>query len=64
MNPTRTLVILIFEDVEVLDFCGSFEGHGVFRLGRQDRQGRARRLNGLETAFAGRRTTRIVVDEV
>jgi transcriptional regulator GlxA family with amidase domain len=25
MNRTRNLVILIFEDVEVLDFCGPFE---------------------------------------
>jgi hypothetical protein len=23
--PTRTLALLIFEDVEVLDFCGPFE---------------------------------------
>jgi hypothetical protein len=25
MSKTRTLVILIFDDVEVLDCCGSFE---------------------------------------
>jgi transcriptional regulator GlxA family with amidase domain len=25
MNRTRTLAILLFDDVEVLDFCGPFE---------------------------------------
>jgi transcriptional regulator GlxA family with amidase domain len=29
MNRTRTLVILIFDDVEVLDFCGPFEVFSV-----------------------------------
>ena len=29
MNPTRTLAILIFDDVEVLDFCGPFEVFSV-----------------------------------
>ena len=29
MNRTRTLAILIFEDVEVLDFCGPFEVFSV-----------------------------------
>src|SRR5258708_29132594 len=30
MNRTRTLAILLFDDVEVLDFCGPFE---VFSVG-------------------------------
>ena len=25
MSKTRTLAILVFDDVEVLDFCGPFE---------------------------------------
>ena len=29
MNRTRTLAILIFDDVEVLDFCGPFEVFSV-----------------------------------
>src|SRR6185369_547567 len=29
MNKTRTLAILIFDDVEVLDFCGPFEVFSV-----------------------------------
>ena len=29
MNRTRNLAILIFEDVEVLDFCGPFEVFSV-----------------------------------
>jgi transcriptional regulator GlxA family with amidase domain len=29
MTPTRTLAILIFDDVEVLDFCGPFEVFSV-----------------------------------
>jgi hypothetical protein len=29
MNRTRTLTIPIFEDVEVLDFCGPFEVFSV-----------------------------------
>jgi transcriptional regulator GlxA family with amidase domain len=29
MNQTRTLAILIFDDVEVLDFCGPFEVFSV-----------------------------------
>jgi transcriptional regulator GlxA family with amidase domain len=29
MNKTRTLAILLFEDVEVLDFCGPFEVFSV-----------------------------------
>ena len=29
MPTTRTLAILIFEDVEVLDFCGPFEVFSV-----------------------------------
>ncbi len=29
MNKTRTLAILVFEDVEVLDFCGPFEVFSV-----------------------------------
>lgn len=29
MNKTRTLAILVFDDVEVLDFCGPFEVFSV-----------------------------------
>ena len=29
MNETRTLAILVFDDVEVLDFCGPFEVFSV-----------------------------------
>jgi hypothetical protein len=29
MATTRTLVILLFDDVEVLDFCGPFEVFSV-----------------------------------
>jgi hypothetical protein len=29
VNETRTLAILVFDDVEVLDFCGSFEVFSV-----------------------------------
>lgn len=29
MTPTRTLGILIFDEVEVLDFCGPFEVFSV-----------------------------------
>ena len=29
MNQTRILAILIFDDVEVLDFCGPFEVFSV-----------------------------------
>ena len=29
MSKTRTLAILIFDDVEVLDFCGPFEVFSV-----------------------------------
>jgi transcriptional regulator GlxA family with amidase domain len=29
MNESRTLVILLFDDVEVLDFCGPFEVFSV-----------------------------------
>ncbi len=29
MNPTRSVAILLFDDVEVLDFCGPFEVFSV-----------------------------------
>lgn len=36
-NPPRTVGILIFDDVEVLDFCGPFEVFSVARLvGKND----------------------------
>lgn len=37
MNATRTLVMLVFDDVEVLDFAGPFEVFSVAGLGRDPR---------------------------
>ena len=34
MNQTRTLAILIFDDVEVLDFCGPYGRNGEGYLGQ------------------------------
>lgn len=38
MNETRTLAILIFDDVEVLDFCGPFEVFSVTRRSEERRR--------------------------
>jgi transcriptional regulator GlxA family with amidase domain len=37
MTAQRTVVILVFDDVEVLDFCGPFEVFSVTGLGRDPR---------------------------
>ena len=38
MTTTRTLAILLFDDVEVLDFCGPFEVFSVTRLNEEARR--------------------------
>jgi transcriptional regulator GlxA family with amidase domain len=53
MPTTRNLAILIFEDVEVLDFCGPFEVFSVanrFTAGVEMRLHVVARLLGREVA--------------
>jgi hypothetical protein len=57
MNRTRTLAILIFDDVEVLDFCGPFE---VFSVTRLHEEGRREELSPFEVLLVAEHSGTVV----